>query len=194
MKKNLFIIHYFLIIIGIVGVIVTLGYDFVRPGELNFGKKQFMGFVGSILVLLAGLRKSSDTKNDFGDFVSLFIYITGLFYLVLMPRQYSHHSHLKMLKLTGFYASDFSLNVIGFIPLGYLLILLFTKFDGKYRKTTRFLVILLIGVLLSFLIEIGQYFIPGRSSSLIDVAANGLGNLLGLLLFHIDRSLTQKNS
>lgn len=192
MKKHLTAIYYFLLIIGVVGVIVALGLDFFRPGKPDFGEKQFMGFIGSIIILLVGFRKLSSSKNDFWYFVSLFIYIAGMFYLVLMPRHYSPYNQSKMLQLKGFYPYDFSQNVIGFMPLGYLLMSLFTKSADKYRQTTTFLVILLIGVLLSFLIEIGQYFIPGRASSLIDVAANGLGHFCGMLLFLIDNSFTKR--
>jgi glycopeptide antibiotics resistance protein len=192
MKKNFTAFYYFLIMIGVVGIIVTLGYDFFRPGEPNFGEKQFMGFIGSILILLVGLRKSSRSKNYLGDYVSLFIYIAGMSYLVLKPDQYAHHSHFGMLVLTKFYATDVSLNVFGFIPLGYLLMSIFTRFTGEYKQTTTILVILLVGFLLSFSIEIGQYFIPGRTSSLNDVAANGTGDLIGILLFLVDSAFTQK--
>lgn len=194
MKKHLSIIYYFLITIGVIGVIVSLGYDFFRPGEPDFGRKQFIGFIGSVLILFSGLRRSPNTQNNFWDFVSLLIYIAGMFYLVLIARHNSHNSTTGMLESTGFYVVDFGLNVIGFMPLGYLLMSLFTKFTGKHRQTITFLVILFIGVLLSFLIEIGQYFVPGRTSSLVDVAANGLGNLFGILLFLLGSSFSKKES
>jgi glycopeptide antibiotics resistance protein len=176
MKKYFSIISYFLIIIGVAGVIVTVGYDFFRPGEPNFGEKQLMGFVGSTMILLAGVSKLSNNKKDFWHFFSLFIYIAGMFFLVLLPHHYHYHSHKEMLGLKGFFPYDFSFNVIGFMPLGYLLMSLLAKFSGKYRQTMTILFTLLFGVLLSFLIEIGQYYIPGRISSLIDVAANGTGS------------------
>lgn len=34
-------------------------------------------------------------------------------------------------------------------------------------------------IILGVLLEIGQYYIPGRSFSLLDITANGLGALLG---------------
>jgi hypothetical protein len=51
-----------------IGVIVTVGYDFFRPGEPNFGEKQLMGFVGSTMILLAGVSKLSNNKKDFWNF------------------------------------------------------------------------------------------------------------------------------
>jgi VanZ family protein len=37
-------------------------------------------------------------------------------------------------------------------------------------------------ILLGVLLEIGQYYIPGRSFSLLDIAANSLGVILGIIL------------
>lgn len=37
-------------------------------------------------------------------------------------------------------------------------------------------------IVLGILLEIGQYFIPSRSFSLLDIVANSLGVLLGILL------------
>lgn len=192
MKKHPSIIQYFLIIIGVFGLIVTLGYDYFRPGEPYFGRFQFMGFIGSIIILLVGIRKLFDTKTIFFNILTFFIYMAGMLYLVLLPSHYSPHYHHELLQLKQFSAFDFSSNVIGFMPLGYLLMSLFAKFNGKYKLTITFVTIFVFGVLLSLLIEICQYFIAGRSSSLIDVAANGLGNLFGMLLFLLDRSFTNK--
>ena len=194
MKKRFSITFFFLITVGVVGVIVTLGYDYLQPGEPEFGNKQFMGFVASIMIILAGLRKSANTKSDFWDFVSLFIYVAGLLYLVLMPRYYYHPGHTEMLELSGFSAYDFILNIFGFIPLGYLLMSIFNEFASKYSRNITFLSILVIGILLSFLIEIGQYYILGRTSSLIDVTANGMGHLAGMLIYFLDRSISERYS
>lgn len=194
MKKPLSVAYFFLVVIGAFGVIATLGYDFFRPGEPDFGKKQFMGFVGSIMLLFTGLNKSSRTKNDFWNFISLFIYLAGIFYLVLMPHPYKTHGNKELLGFAGFIISDFSLNVIGFIPLGYLSMSMMSKRAAYYRQPLALLVILFFGVSLSFLIEIGQYYIPGRTSSLIDVAANGVGNCLGVLLYRIEKSVTEKDT
>lgn len=193
MKKHLSITNFFLKTIGAIGIIVSLGYDFFRLSEPDFGRKQFMGFIGSVMILIAGLKKPSGTKNTFQDFVSLFIYIAGMFYLVLVPHHYHHHhANSVMLGLAGFSMVDFCLNVIGFMPLGYLLMSLLSQFTAKYKQTMTLIVVFLTGVLLSFLIEISQHYIPGRTSSLIDVAANGLGTLSGILIFLIHRAYTQK--
>ena len=194
MKNRQSILYYSLIIIGSAGIIIDLGYDLFRPGTPYFGDKQFIGFIASLFILLAGFRISSKAKKDFWDFVFLFIYIAGMFYLVFKPGDDSHFYHTGLLVIKNFGAYDLILNVIGFMPLGYLLMSLFSKTAEKCSLNLRFLVISLIGVLLSFFIEIIQYDIPGRTSSLIDVVANGSGNLIGMTLFLLFCSISKENN
>ncbi len=49
-------------------------------------------------------------------------------------------------------------------------------------------------IILSLLIELNQYYIPGRTSSLIDVAANGMGHLIGMLIYFLDKSILKRYS
>ncbi|HOC58727.1 MAG TPA: VanZ family protein [Smithellaceae bacterium] len=50
------------------------------------------------------------------------------------------------------------------------------------RRTALFFSFSLI--ILGVLLEIGQLFIPGRSFSFLDIAANSLGVLAGIFVFH----------
>jgi hypothetical protein len=71
-KKHLSVIYFFLTIIGVFGVIVTLGYDYFRPGEPDFGKYQFMGFVGSII---SNCYKHTDFQIPIGLMISSLIFV-----------------------------------------------------------------------------------------------------------------------
>jgi len=71
-------------------------------------------------------------------------------------------------------ASDISLNVLGFVPLGFLI--------ASQRKRHGLPLALLGGVALSLAIEVAQLLIPGRDSSLVDLIGNGGGVLIGGLL------------
>ncbi|MCJ7580031.1 MAG: VanZ family protein, partial [Candidatus Aminicenantes bacterium] len=75
---------------------------------------------------------------------------------------------------------DIIINVFGFIPLGFFLLL---WFKGTKRWTYRYsiLVVVLIGGLISLGIEMTQVFIPARVSSLFDVVWNMAGTVLGVL-------------
>jgi hypothetical protein len=79
----------------------------------------------------------------------------------------------------GRFDKDFVVNVIGFIPLGFLLC--------GYLTLTRSARFALISTALScatfsFLIEVAQAFIPRRGSGWTDVISNTLGGILGAVL------------
>ena len=70
---------------------------------------------------------------------------------------------------------DTVVNVLGFLPVGVLAWLA----GGAFGLAVRWLGVLGSGLLLSLAIETGQIWLPERVSSLIDLACNGLGALLG---------------
>jgi len=74
---------------------------------------------------------------------------------------------------------DIGFNILFFLPLGFLL---------AWRRGPRMIrVALAAGFALSLGIEVAQSFVPGRSSSLIDLASNSAGALLGALLTRLPR-------
>ncbi len=74
----------------------------------------------------------------------------------------------------GWQARDMVLNVLFFIPLGVLI---------AWRRETRAIgLALAAGFAFSLGIEVVQSFVPGRSSSLVDLATNSTGALIGALL------------
>ena len=71
--------------------------------------------------------------------------------------------------------ADIVENIVLFVPLGFL-------FQVTRRRTGWWRPLLkasCFGLLVSTTLEACQLFIPGRNSSVIDVATNGLGALLG---------------
>lgn len=74
--------------------------------------------------------------------------------------------------------SDATLNVMGFLPLPFLLVAAAISARRKYA-------ILTIAILVSLSIELGQIFFANRYPSLGDLAFNTLGAALGILLLRI---------
>ena len=72
-------------------------------------------------------------------------------------------------------ARDTFINVLGFLPVGVLAWLA----CGGCGLGSRWVGVLGLGFLLSLTIEVGQIWLPERVSSVIDLACNGLGALLG---------------
>ncbi|WP_295752291.1 VanZ family protein [Undibacterium sp.] len=76
-------------------------------------------------------------------------------------------------------AFDASINVVGYLPLGVLLVF------ALYPLCSRPVSVLLAtiaGTLLSVTMEGVQYFLPSRVTSILDVITNSSGTLLGALL------------
>ncbi len=92
-----------------------------------------------------------------------------------------------LLSLEGLQTTDFLLNVLLFIPLGFLM-------ASRLRRglTWTSILVVVLAMCLSFTIEAIQVFLPSRFASLADVVANGLGALLGIVACHLGgRGLVQ---
>ncbi len=83
--------------------------------------------------------------------------------------------------LTPWFAADLLLNLLGFIPLGVLTAWWLREREG-IQRTRILLVSLLLGACISLVIEVVQYWIPFRQSTLLDLAMNSLGALSGAAL------------
>lgn len=87
-------------------------------------------------------------------------------------------------RLSLSFISDIVLNILGFMPFGFLALLCLgtaTAISPRWQST----LVVLAGFSLSLGIELIQVLIPTRSSSLTDLATNTLGTALGVLLFFI---------
>ena len=80
-------------------------------------------------------------------------------------------------------------NIFLFIPLGFLL-----QLSLKSSRRRNAYIGLVSGVLLSAMIEVGQFFLPGRYSSPIDVITNGTGGWLGAIAYLRLRSQLREKS
>ncbi len=80
---------------------------------------------------------------------------------------------------------DFGLNIAAFVPLGATIWL-----DRRRRGGIRgWLIAVILGGLLSLLIELVQVYLPGRDASKVDLLANTLGAAVGAALAAVWRKL-----
>jgi len=75
-------------------------------------------------------------------------------------------------------AGDIAVNILGFVPFGFLLAFWREQVNGS-RRWRSFLLAVVIGALISLVIEVTQAFIPARDSSMVDVICNTGGAVLG---------------
>ena len=159
--------------------------DFIYARSNGFGFQQLSIFIAGLIVALAGVRSLVYPGRKTWDGVLLIVYFAGTLFVGLKP------SHLEgqATWITGvlgndvFSRLDFAINALGFIPLGYLLMsCLDIELDTKVRKRTV-LFVLCFGLGLSLGLEIMQYSIPGRYSSLYDLLANASGTMAGIAFY-----------
>ncbi|MGH9575670.1 MAG: VanZ family protein [Candidatus Acidiferrales bacterium] len=121
---------------------------------------------------------------------TLLLGILGICLLTLYPFQIDLlHSHpgINPFRLVGWAKAagtrDAILNVLLFMPFGFGLAGLLRR-RGLSRFATA-VICLLAGALLSYSVELAQFFIPGRDSGWEDIFTNGSGSLAGCLFFCI---------
>ena len=76
---------------------------------------------------------------------------------------------------------DVILNLLGFIPLGFILTAALTRLNGAVGSHSLIIAVLL-GFLLSLSIESVQSFAPTRDSSMLDLTLNTMGTLIGAVI------------
>jgi VanZ family protein len=102
-------------------------------------------------------------------------------YVVLHPqflRPFWKDNYLSVASLR-----DISVNIWGFAPLGFLLNAVLWRFKSRRRS---FRTSVLLGALLSLIIEVLQYFLPMRVSDSMDVLTNTLGTMIGAWLYILE--------
>lgn len=158
--------------------------DLLRDGaEPQFGMNQLAGFVISTIIVLTGMHttRSPRAKTWFGTL--LLIYITGILYMGLKTSGHHLHSAKELLITSSPPVYDFIINILGFTPFAYLYMAY--QFAGKRVAHTVMpaLIAISAGMGLSLFMELVQYYIPGRTSSLMDLIANTAGTLIGIAYF-----------
>jgi glycopeptide antibiotics resistance protein len=115
--------------------------------------------------------------------------LLGIAYLTLFPFRIdfspSTVSHQVPFLLRGLFKPtsdwDFLLNVLLFVPFGFGISAQARKREAGRR--TSLLLALAAGACVSYLVELLQFYIPGRDSGWEDVFSNTTGSVAGYLLF-----------
>ena len=176
---------------GLGGMLFTLTFDFFHHSASGFGTRQFAGFVVSAIVALAGLNKLIFKNKRLWDGLLLIAYLAGVLFWGLKPASQNHSDLNGILHLSSLFSYDFIINVLCFVPLSYLMMSFFLAGSVLLRKQVRFAIaIFFVGLGISLIIELLQYNIPGRDSSLTDLIANGLGTLGGIVFYFTERRFT----
>lgn len=86
------------------------------------------------------------------------------------------------LKFNRSFIKDIVLNLLGFIPFGFVLSATLIKLGGTFEKNDVLITVVLCFTL-SLIIEIVQAWIPSRTSHMLDLILNTLGALIGTIIY-----------
>ena len=115
---------------------------------------------------------------------------------LLIPEHFITPRHEFLLSRYARYALDSSfirdliINLVGFIPLGFLLAALLLRIRPLTGKFGTGLIVVLAGFTTSLLVEYLQIFIVQRSSSIVDLLVNTAGTAVGVALFFAFKPFT----
>ena len=91
-------------------------------------------------------------------------------------------SPIQEFRTTWKYAHDLATNIAGFVPLG---IVVFSCFAWTRTRWNAAVAAIIFCGLLSFAIEVLQYYIPKRGSGMTDIITNTIGASVGVLLMQL---------
>ena len=166
--------------IGIIGLIFFACADLLQGHKLSFGLSQLAGLTISAIIIVAGISNRLPWKKKTVTGVLFLLYLGGILFMGLYPHAANVHRSNVLLGW-GYSRGDIIINVLGFVPLGFLAMSLLAEIHRTgFWQSLGWVVAFCLCVSLS--IEIVQYFLPGRSSSMVDLLTNTLGAFVGATL------------
>jgi VanZ family protein len=167
-------------------MLVSAFADSIGVGRPGFGVEQLSGLVIGALVTMAGLVKVLLADTRILIRVLAGIYVGGILYVGLRPNPFKSVQYKVLLDFNSFDWHDIAINTVGFIPLGFLLMLSLgnQQKDQEANLFKRTMIVAGFGSFVSLFLEMSQYYlISGRASSLFDCISNTLGTLLGIAVY-----------
>ena len=164
-----------LLLVGVSSMMFALTYDFFTARMPNFGMTQLAGLVVGAITALAGLRTMLSLRARTWDGLLVLVYLTGILFMGLRHQHHGLHRSSGMLHNLSFSFSDVTINVLGFIPLGYLMMSYLLSSDRTPKKVPVICLAISACIGVSLLIELSQSYLPGRTSSVVDLMSNGVG-------------------
>ena len=189
-NKKVSLFSLIFIFIGLSCMILTVTLDLYKSDKPDFGIFQLAGFAVSAIIMLVGIRKIAFSNARMWDRMFLLVYIAGILFMGLKSPSYSFHRSSGILQDHSFSFADVVVNLLGFVPLGYLLMLNFLSSDKIRNKITAVSLSIAGSICISLFIESAQVFIPDRCSSIVDLFFNGLGAFVGIIFCLIENRLS----
>lgn len=172
-----------LLLTGTAIMILGVAADSLYVGSSRFGPRHLSIIIVGGIVTLCGLRKLLFPSQTKLDDVLLAAYLLGLLFMGIEPLSFEV-STKKYFLIVGPVSlnKDLIINVLGFLPFGYLL-MSYLLDKNHLKKISAIAVTVIVGTGIGLSLEMIQYVIPGRISSLSDWMLNSIGTFLGVCLY-----------
>ncbi|MDE6434822.1 MAG: VanZ family protein [Lachnospiraceae bacterium] len=175
--------------------LILVGYEMILAGYE--GLTVFVPAAITIWVLRLRYKKGNDRETG-GHILWMLVfavYIFGVFHFtgagtIFHIKQYGLEYNVETINLMPFSDANmdkvgYGLNVVLFVPLGFLLPLIWSNLNKiKYACTA--------GILLSLLVELSQ-LLNIRSTDIDDLILNSAGAMLGFLMFRLYSRITKRD-
>ena len=139
--------------------------------------------MGASLILSSLIHRIDSARRLVYYLMLLGLYICGVLFIGLRPRyagRWSTPRPSELLTLEPLSMWDTLINIIGFIPLGFLFVITFSYIERLAGIWKPLLAAVSFSTAISLLIETGQHLsAAGRSSSLTDIITNTIGAVIG---------------
>jgi VanZ family protein len=112
----------------------------------------------------------------------LFFWMPVFAYCIVI---FSLSAQPKAISAPGIPSGDQLLHVVQYSILGFLMARAFFTLHPRRSQAVLFMISLIISVLFAFSDEIHQFFVPGRTASVTDVMADGVGVLMGAMSYWV---------
>ncbi len=176
-------IHFYLFLACVCAALISILADTLNHSTAGFGFLQVSLLVVSGILGGFFIRRWLFPGQYQWDRVLTLLYLAGIIVAGLKPGHIYFDRPSSFLGNEVILLQDVFINILGFIPIGFLMMATLTK---NKSNMTAAIITISTGVGTSFMIETAQYCcVSGRISSIVDFLTNSAGLLVGVLLFFI---------
>ena len=183
MKLLRHLVRYLPLAIGALGLLVFVSWGATTGRLWRLELVPITGIVIAVILIASGLVYAAPPAARRRLAVALLVaYAAGVLVMGLRPkgdRPIEHVGHVHVLSTQAGSTYDLVMNVVGFVPMGFLVVVALDETGRVRAGLPGFLLAAAACAAVSLGIELGQAVIAGRDSSLVDVATNAAGGIVG---------------
>lgn len=183
MKLLRHLVRYLPLAIGSLGLVLFSAWGAATGRLWRLELVPITGIIISVILISSGILYAVPPAARRRLVVALLIaYAAGVLVMGLRAKggdPDARPDHVHVLSTRAGSAYDLVMNVVGFVPLGFLFVLGLDETGRLRAGLGGFLAAGAACAAISLGIELGQAVIAGRDSSLVDVATNAAGGIVG---------------